>query len=123
MRYDPSVGPDPTAWLDLGEGGQLKTVLRDHEREEADEGSFRMHAVIHATVETQLAQGHENASAALARLLEGGLDRHDSVHAIGRVLATQIFQAMQGEEFDGDEYNRDLDELTPESWQRMAEED
>ena len=82
-----------------------------------------MHAIIHATVETQLAEAHEQARAALARLLDEGLSRHDAVHAIGTVLAGQIYRTMHGEAFNAEEYNRSLDALSAESWQRMVEDE
>ena len=122
MRYDPLIAPDPGAWLALGEGEQLATVLRDHEREEVEEGRFRMHAVIHSGIETQLAEGHTSACAALARLLDAGLDRHEAVHALGSVLASHIHRTMKRKEFECDQYNGDLDELTVESWHALAEE-
>jgi hypothetical protein len=40
-------------------------------------------------VETQLAEGHAEATAALDRLLQEGLDRHEALHAIGSVLAEE----------------------------------
>jgi hypothetical protein len=122
VRYDPSVGPDPTAWLALGEAEQLEIVLRDHEREEAAAGSAQMHAVIHTAVETQLAQGHACATAALSRLAAAGLDRHEAVHAVGRVLGNHIYRTLKGgKEFDAAAYDRELNQLTAESWRMMAE--
>jgi hypothetical protein len=123
MRYDPLVAPDPAEWLALGEGEQLPAVLGAHKRAGIEEDAFHMHGVIHATIETQLAQGHARACAALRRLRKEGLDRHDAVHALGTVLAAHIHRALKGQAFDADAYNRGLDELTAESWLRIGDEE
>lgn len=121
MRYDPMTGPAPKAWLDLDEGEQAEIVLRYHKRREARAGNLPLHAIIHATVETQLAQGHAEASAALDRLLEQGLDRHEAIHAIGSVVADHIQVAMQGTAFDAAEYDGRLRRLDAATWRHLAE--
>lgn len=63
MRYDPLVGPDATEWLELAEGEQTELVLRYHRRQRLRMGKLELHALIHTTVETQLAQGHLPAKA------------------------------------------------------------
>jgi hypothetical protein len=97
-------------------------VLRDHEQEVADAGGQQMHAVIHSAVETQLAQGHAAATAALARLLAHGVERHEAIHAVGRVSAGQIYRALKHrKELDAAPYDRELGELTAESSRRMPD--
>jgi hypothetical protein len=122
MRYDPMTGPAPEAWLELDEGEQADVVLRYHKRHRLRGGNMRLHAVIHATVETQLAEGHAAAAAALRRLVGEGLDRHEAIHAIGAVVADQIYATMKGTAFDPAEYERRLHQLDLASWRRMADE-
>jgi NAD-dependent DNA ligase len=117
------TGPTPEAWLELDEGEQAEAVLRYHKRHRTRAGSMRLHAFIHATVETQLAERHAAATAALERLLREGLDRHEAIHAIGSVVAEQIHGAMQGTAFDASEYEHRLNRLDAASWRRMAEEE
>lgn len=117
------TSPAPKAWLELDEGEQADVVLRYHKRHGAHAGNLRLHAIIHATVETQLAQGHAEATAALDRLLEQGLDRHEAIHAIGSVVADHIQGAMQGTAFDAAEYDSRLRRLDAASWRRLAEQE
>jgi hypothetical protein len=121
MRYDPMVGPAPEAWLELDEGEQAEVVLRYHKRHGARAGNLRLHALIHTTVETQLAECDTGATRALQRLLGQGLDRHEAIHAIGSVMAEHIHGAMQGVAFDAAEYERRLSKLDAASWRRLAE--
>lgn len=123
MRYDPMVGPASKAWLELDEGGQAEVVLRYHSRQRARAGNLRLHAIIHATIETQLAEGHTGARAALERLLKQGLDRHEAIHAIGSVMAEHIHGAMQGVAFDAAQYERRLSKLDAASWRALAKEE
>jgi len=121
VRYDPMVGPASEAWLELDEGEQAELVLRYHKRHGARAGNLRLHAIIHATIETQLAERHSGATAALERLLGRGLDRHEAIHAIGSVMAEHIHGAMRGVAFDAAEYGRRLSQLDAASWRRMSE--
>ena len=56
--------------------------------------------------------GYE-AAAMLDRLMQGGLSRHDAVHAIGTVVARHMQALLQsgGTAFDVDSYRADLDRL------------
>ena len=123
MRYDPAVPPDAARWLESDEPERLDAVLRHHKRARQDSGSPRMHAAIHVTVETQLAEGLDAAVRAMDRLREQGLGRHDAVHAIGSVVAEQMFAAVQGGEFDAAAYSQKLDVLSAESWRKSYEDD
>ncbi len=121
MRYDPAVAPDPQAWLEMDERERMAAVLEHHERSGARLPSLKGHAIVHTIVESQLAAGHASALRALARLVEGGLDRHEAVHAVGSVLSRHLFQTMQGETpFDTAAYDARLDELTVEGWKTGA---
>jgi len=117
MRYDPDVGPDSTPWLELDEAGRLAAVRQYHKRAKERAASPEAHAAIHVAVETQLAEGHPSAKAALERLLREGLDRHDAIHAIGSVLAGEMFAMLKSKRpHDAAAYSRKLDALTASGW-------
>jgi hypothetical protein len=120
MRYDPDVAPSAIEWLQLDEGERMALVERSHSHEETIP-NLALHVAIHAAVETQLAMNLPSVVNAAARLHSEGLDRHDTVHAIGAVLATHMWEMMQADPADGDpnaRYYAALDQLTVESWHR-----
>jgi hypothetical protein len=122
VKYDPESAPDATRWLDADDEERLLAIRRHHERaaENLGEGAD-VHFVIHNTVENQLAEGHAAATGALERLMAEGLDRHDAVHAIGSILAAEIFDLLKRKEpFDPDRYDRKLRELTAARWRSGA---
>jgi hypothetical protein len=94
-RYDPSQAPDPAAWLELDEQERLDRVERYHRRARIDLPNCTIHATIHVAVENQLAADDEPAVRALARLMKEGLSRHDAVHAIGSLVAEQIYDLLK----------------------------
>jgi hypothetical protein len=71
-------------------------------------------------VENQLALGEEVVVETLARLQTEGLSRHDALHAIGSVLAADLYELMQdSSEATGDarrRYLHRLQELTATNW-------
>ena len=123
MRYDPALAPDPEEWLALDEQERVLLVRQHHKRARERSGSPQLHAIVHATVETQLADAHPDVTAAFERLSQAGLDRHSVIHAIGSVLAGDIYGIMKSRRsHDPQEYARKLKELTAESWLRSGEE-
>ena len=120
MRYHPSRAPDPQLWLALDEGARTEHVLRYHRRAKVKLPSPRMHAAMHVMVENQIAEGYVAALAALARLVAGGLDRHDAIHAIASVAIVQMHAVMQGgtHVFDEAAYERELNALTAGGWRK-----
>jgi hypothetical protein len=94
-RYDPSQTPDPAEWLELDEQERLDRVERYHRRARIDLPNCTLHATIHVAVENQLAADDEPAVRALARLMKEGLSRHDAVHAIGSLVAEQIYDLLK----------------------------
>jgi hypothetical protein len=117
LRYDPDRAPEPAEWLALPEFDRFDAVRRHHKKAKCRAGNARVHAVIHVTVENQLAEGHPEATAAMARLLAEGLDRHDALHAIGSIVAHDIFDIMKAERsHDPEAYARKLRSLTAASW-------
>ena len=97
MRYDPTVPPKPTEWLALDEGEQIALVEKYHRRAGIDLPNATLHALIHTTVERQLAAQVSPVVHALQRVQAEGLDRHDAIHAISAVLAEHMRQLMSGE--------------------------
>ena len=120
MRYDPSVAPDPQLWLALDEDERIDLVLRHHRRTKVKLPSPRMHAALHVMVENQLAEGYEEAVAALARLIAGGLPRHEAIHAIASVAIVQMHSLMHGgaHAFDKVAYDRELAAVTVDRWRK-----
>jgi hypothetical protein len=124
MRYDPDKPVDPTWWLALDEAEQQYEVEQFHKRARVRLPSRRVHGIIHAAIETQLAQRHAAASRALDRMLVEGLDRHDAVHAVGSVMARHIFDIVkQGQSFDEAAYAKDLDALSAEQWRAESKDE
>jgi len=83
----------------------------------------RVHAILHAVVENQVALGDKYAAkSVLERLMREGLDRHEAIHAIGSVLSGRIFDVLKhkhkyehGENDLSTEYLEELDKLTAQS--------
>lgn len=80
-----------------------------------------LHLAIHAAVETQLAMDMPSVVDVATRLQAQGLNRHETIHAIGAVLAAHMWDMMRPELADVDpnaKYYAALDRLTAESWRR-----
>jgi hypothetical protein len=121
MRYDALKAPDPEDWLELDESDRIDLVKRYHIRAKLPVGeNERLHAAVHAIVETQVAMGDATVvPATLDRLMREGLDRHDAIHAIGSVLMGIFFDVAKDPSKQIDinaAYGRELSELTAESW-------
>lgn len=91
--YDPLVSPQPEEWLALDEGERIRLVEDYHRRAGIKLPNARMHAVVHAIVENQVALGDEiPVRRTLERLMNKAADRHTALHAIGEVLAMHLFE-------------------------------
>jgi hypothetical protein len=117
-RYDPSQAPDPQEWLALDEQERMLLVEQYHHRARIKLPNLTVHATIHAAVENQLAANDEPVVHALARLMKQGLSRHDAIHAIGSVVATEIYHALQskGPKDLRAGYYAQIESLTAEKW-------
>jgi len=117
MRYDPEIAPDPDEWLASTEAERLDAVRRRHQTARHQAGSPQLHVAIHVTVENQLAERHRDATEAMDRLLAEGLRRHEALHAIGSVVAAEMFEILKsGRIHDPEVYSRKLQELTAAAW-------
>jgi hypothetical protein len=118
--YDPDRSSPRADWLGTDEGERLELVASYHRRNKIRLPNAQLHAVVHVIVENQLALGEEVVLNTLARLQSEGLSRHDAVHAIGSVLADDLYELMQeNTDATGDTYRRYLERLqtlTAEKW-------
>ncbi len=119
-NYDPSVAPDAATWLELDESERIELVREYHRRRRIELPNLDAHAVTHAIIENQLAEGLAPAATALGRLVAEGLDRHEAVHALGSVLVQHIWDLTnKPPRGDGDPdapYLVALEKLTAASW-------
>lgn len=122
MTYDPNVAPDPEAWLALDESERAELAFQYHRRKKLKAPNTRLHALFHSIVETQAATGDESpVRRTLERLQREGLDRHDAVHAVGSVLASQFYDILQGGGAAGEPnaaYEAELERLNARDWLR-----
>ena len=118
--YDPEASRSSADWLQTDEGERIELVSSYHRRKKIYLPNAQLHAVIHVVVENQLALGDEVVIETLARLQKEGLSRHDALHAIGSVLAADLYELMQeSPEATGDVHRRYLDrlqKLTAKNW-------
>jgi hypothetical protein len=124
FQYDPYQHTVSAAWPAFDESERMQLVKRYHRQQRIRLPNQTMHAAIHVIVENQVALGEEfPVRAVLFRLMDQGLDRHEAIHAIGSVLAEELFTAMNGRHAEGDpnvNYLEKLNRLTAESWRNQA---
>ena len=118
--YDPDAPPSSTDWLGADEGERIALVGDYHHRNKIKLPNSQLHAVIHVVVENQLALGEAMVVNTLRRLQGEGLSRHDALHAIGSVLAEDLYELMQeGDASTSASYQRYLERLqrlTAKNW-------
>ena len=76
----------------------------------------RLHATFHAIAENQIADPATPARATCERLMAEGLNRHDAVHAVGSVIAGQVFDATKSELKPEDHYWQEMERLKASDW-------
>ncbi len=117
MNYDPSEGPDPAGWLEADEMDRTTAIRYYHTRAKDRAENPRLHAIMHLIVENQLAEGMETTRSNLDRLCRDGLSRHEAIHAIGSVVAEDIFEILQSKKpHDQKAYARKLEALVASEW-------
>jgi hypothetical protein len=114
--YDPADAPDPESWLALDEDHRRQAVERYHRDAGIAIPNAPAHALIHALIETQIAQGLEPVLRVMARLMAEGLDRHEALHAIGSVLARRLHAMAKEKSPDSGEYLQAIEGLTAREW-------
>jgi len=93
--YDPDAPLIGSDWLNLDEGERIELVSSYHRRTKTRLPNSQLHAVIHVIIENQLALEEEAVVKTLTRLQSDGLSRHDALHAIGSVLAEDLYELMR----------------------------
>ena len=125
MKYNPDGAQQADRWLATGEADRIAAVEAYHRRHRIRLPRPTLHATIHTVVENQLALGERVVGEALERLRSEGLTRHDAVHAIGTVLAEQIYDALkdrgEGTSDLNERYLDRLRQLTAEQWRQSGE--
>jgi hypothetical protein len=122
QRYDADRRPEPSAWLALEEAMRIDLVAAYHRRHHPGTPRIRLHSAFHAVVENQLAEDVPVVVETLTRLQAEGLCRHDAIHAIGSVLAGQVFRVLKHEQPPegslNDAYASELRSLTAAEWRK-----
>jgi len=127
MKYAPEVQRDATHWLALDEQERIQLAEAYHRAAGIKLPSMKAHACFHAIVENQIAEQLDSVARAMSRLMNEGLSRHDALHAIGSVLADQLYEAVQSEGQDLSEtaqarYDAAVERLTARGWLRQFQE-
>ena len=91
-HYDPDIAPVASGWLALPEMERIRLVQNYHVAARIKTPRMKAHAAIHAVVENQIATGYGPSERAVLRLQSQGLSRHESIHAIGAVIAKFIHE-------------------------------
>jgi hypothetical protein len=118
-RYDAEVQPVPAEWLAVDEQRRISLVEKYHRESRVKLPSLKAHAVFHVIIENQLAEGLEPVVRAMARLKSEGLSRHESLHAVGSVLAEHVHGLMNGKVNEHEAqaiYNAAVERLSGKEW-------
>jgi len=121
--YDPSISPSSEDWLSLEETEQIRLVSAYHKKKRIKIKKLQMHIMLHVVVENQLAEGIQAAQEAYDRLTAEGLDRHETIHAIGSVLLEHLQNLLREEEVGPNPHQRyfeDLRTLTVSTWKERC---
>ena len=124
-KYDPEVDQPADRWLSTGEADRIAAVEAYHRHQRIHSPRPTLHATVHTIVENQLVLGEQVVIEALARLRSEGLTRHEAVHAIGMVLAEQIYDVLKDQGAVTSDLNKPyldrVGELTAEQWRQHRE--
>ena len=120
-KYNPERAPEPESWLELDERERTHLIETRHRVARIKLPNVKVHAVLHAIVENQLALDLDPVVRAMDRLMKEGLTRHDAIHAIGSVVAGHLFDILQANQNDDAgasqaHYYAAVERLTAASW-------
>lgn len=105
---------------------RIELISKYHRRARIRLPNVKVHAVMHAVVENQIALGDElPVKKKLAQLMREGLDRHDAIHAIAWILSREMYWALKEPHKSPDmtkSYFAGLEDLTAENWLRSGKE-
>ncbi|NPT46983.1 hypothetical protein GNZ12_37920 [Paraburkholderia sp. 1N] len=121
--YNPERGPEPGSWLELDEQERILLIETWHRVARIKLPNLTAHAALHVIVENQIALGLEPVLRAMDRLRKQGLTRHDAIHAIGSVVAENLFGLLKADQNDDAaasqaRYYAAVERLTAVSWRR-----
>jgi hypothetical protein len=123
LRYDPHEAPDPEEWLALDEQERIDLARDYHRSAGIRVPNATLHATLHAIVEAQIALGDKTPARRTAqRLMEGGLDRHEAIHAIAMVLVEHmgdLLKTTKPAKEPNAPYFAAHERLTAEDWRRL----
>jgi hypothetical protein len=123
-HYDPLKPPNPEQWRSIDEQEQIQLVRDYHLRARIRLPNAMVHAVVHVVVENQIALGDETpVRRTVQRLISEGLDRHESIHAVGSVLVGHMNDLLRGSGPSAEpnsSYYVALDHLTAKNWLRSG---
>lgn len=124
MRYSPDQDPDAEQWLALDESDRLRIIEDYHRQMRIQVPNVSAHAVVHCIVENQIAEGATlPVKRTIARLITEGLDRHDAIHAVGKILMEHMNELMKdpsAEQFDCAAYFAELETITAKRWRNAV---
>jgi len=121
--YNPERGPEPESWLELDEQERILLIETWHRVARIKLPNLTAHAALHVIVENQIALDLESVVRAMDRLRKQGLTRHDAIHAIGSVVAENLFGILKADQNDDAvasqaRYYAAVERLTAVSWRR-----
>jgi hypothetical protein len=121
--YNPERGPEPESWLELDEQERILLIETWHRVARIKLPNLTAHAALHVIVENQMALDLEPVVRAMDRLRKQGLTRHDAIHAIGSVVAENLFGILKADQNDDAaasqaRYYAAVERLTAVSWRR-----
>ena len=121
--YNPERGPEPESWLELDEQERILLIETWHRVARIKLPNLTAHAALHVIVENQIALDLEPVVRAMDRLRKQGLTRHDAIHAIGSVVAENLFDLLKADQNDDAaasqaRYYAAVERLTAVSWRR-----
>ncbi|SOE98040.1 hypothetical protein SAMN05446635_5996 [Burkholderia sp. OK233] len=121
--YNPERGPEPESWLELDEQERILLIETWHRVARIKLPNLTAHAALHVIVENQIALDLEPVVRAMDRLRKQGLTRHDAIHAIGSVVAENLFGILKVDQNDDAaasqaRYYAAVERLTAVSWRR-----
>lgn len=123
QNYNPEVPPNPAEWLAIDEQSRIRIVEKYHRNARVKVPNLNGHAIYHAIVENQIAEGLESVLRAMTRLIDQGLSRHEALHAIGSCVADYVFEVLSTEDKDSagtaqNRYEAAVEGLTAMEWRR-----
>ena len=119
MNYDANTLIDPKSWLAQDENDRSESISQYHRKLKIKLPNTRLHTLFHLIIENQLAEGIKEVQDKLDELMSDGLNRHDSIHAIGCVLSEHMYSTMKEKPGNSDinkKYYNSLSKLTAQSW-------